>query len=107
MTQPRAPFSPRPAVRKNDRRTVGSASFSIADIENAGIDLFQTAERRIRPWLDRRQRFCGAGFCKSDQAELRGSKGRGHRSEEAAAMRINFFEHLFFSNSVRGARFIK
>src|SRR5260370_20389911 len=38
-----------PAVQKHDRRTIGGASFSVADIQYARIDLFQRTEGRVRP----------------------------------------------------------
>src|SRR5260221_6576539 len=39
----------RPAVQKNYRATIGGASFSVSDIQDAGVDLLQRAERRVRP----------------------------------------------------------
>ena len=30
-----------PAVQKDDRRAIGGASFSVSDIQDAGIDLLQ------------------------------------------------------------------
>ena len=44
-----------PAVQKNDRRAIGRAGFGVSDIQDAGIDLLQRAERRVRPRLDRGQ----------------------------------------------------
>ena len=44
-----------PAVQKNDRRTIGGAGFSVSDVQDAGIDLLQRSERRVRPRLDRGQ----------------------------------------------------
>ena len=41
-----------PAVQKNDRRAIGGAGLGVADIQDAGIDLLQRAERRVRPRLD-------------------------------------------------------
>ena len=42
-------------MQKNDRRTIGGAGFGIADTQNAGIDLLQRAEGRVRSRLDRGQ----------------------------------------------------
>ena len=44
-----------PAVQKNDRRAIGGTGFGVADIQDAGIDLLQRGERRVRPRLDRGQ----------------------------------------------------
>ena len=44
-----------PAVQKNDRGTIGGAGFGVSDIQQAGIDLLQRAERSVRSRLDRRQ----------------------------------------------------
>ncbi len=38
-----------PAVQQHDRRTIALASFSVADVQDAGIDLFQRTEGRARP----------------------------------------------------------
>jgi hypothetical protein len=38
-----------PAVQRHDHRTIGGASFSVSDIQEAGIDLLKLAERRVRP----------------------------------------------------------
>ena len=40
-------------MQKNDGRTIGGAGFGVADIQDAGVDLLQRAERRIRARLDR------------------------------------------------------
>ena len=54
-----------PAVQKNDRRAIGRAGFGVADIQDAGIDLLERAERRVRSRLDRGQprSFGPAGLC--------------------------------------------
>ena len=52
-----------PAVQKNDRGTIGGAGFGVADIQDAGIDLLQRAERRVRSRLDRGQPFCSMRCC--------------------------------------------
>ena len=44
-----------PAVQKNDRRAIGRTGFGVADVQDAGIDLLQRRERRVRPRLDRGQ----------------------------------------------------
>jgi len=36
-----------PVLQKNDRRSIGTASLSLADIQEAGIDLLQWAERCV------------------------------------------------------------
>jgi len=36
-------------VQQHDRRTIALSSFSVADIQDAGIDLFQRTEGRARP----------------------------------------------------------
>ena len=38
-----------PAMQKNDRGTIGRAGLGVSDIQDAGIDLLQRAERRVRP----------------------------------------------------------
>ena len=37
-----------PAVQQDDRRTIGGAGFGVADIQDAGVDLLQRAEGRVR-----------------------------------------------------------
>ena len=39
-------------MQKNDRMTTARTGFGIADIQNPGIDLLQSAERLVRPRLD-------------------------------------------------------
>ena len=41
-----------PAVQKNDRRTVGGTGFRVSDIQDAGIDLLERGERRVRTRFD-------------------------------------------------------
>ena len=43
----------RPAVQKNYGATIGRASLGVADVQYAGIDLLQRAERGVRPSLIR------------------------------------------------------
>ena len=56
----------RPAVQQHDRGTVGGTGLGISDIQGAGIDLLERAERRVRPWLNlgslsaARLRYCQA-----------------------------------------------
>ena len=38
-----------PTVQQHDRRTIALSSFRVADIQEAGIDLFQRTEGRARP----------------------------------------------------------
>src|SRR6202790_1939857 len=45
----------RPAVQKNDRRTIRRAGLGVADVELAGVYLLQRTERLVRPRLDGRQ----------------------------------------------------
>ena len=72
-----------PAVQKNDRRAVGGAGFGVADVQDAGIDLLQRAERGVRPRLDRGQlRLGGLRVRRADHAELGGRGGHGRGAEE-------------------------
>src|SRR5215475_8510740 len=54
-----------PAVQKNYLGTIGSASLSVYNVQDAGIDLLQCAEGRVCPRLDRRhsRRFWFGGLC--------------------------------------------
>jgi hypothetical protein len=37
-----------PAVQKHDHRAIGRAGFGVSDIQEAGIDLLERAEGRVR-----------------------------------------------------------
>jgi hypothetical protein len=85
-------------VQKNNNGPVGRAGLSVADIQDAGIDLLQGSERGVCPRLDRRQlcRFCLAGLCirRADHAELGGGDAQGRSAEKAAAMMVDVFGHF-------------
>jgi hypothetical protein len=84
-----------PAVQKNDRTTAGGAGFGISDVEHAGIDLLERAERRVRSRLDRGR------INRADPARLRARRtgdaepgernGHGRGTQEAAAMMVDVF----------------
>ena len=42
-------------MQQDDRRTVRGAGLGVADVQDAGIDLLERGERRVRSRLDRRQ----------------------------------------------------
>jgi hypothetical protein len=67
-----------PAVQKDDNRTIGGAGLGIADIQDAGIDLLQWTEGRVRPRLYRGWNHL-AGLCVrgTDRDEFGGSKAYG------------------------------
>src|SRR5262249_42230823 len=53
----------RPAMQKDDNGTIGRASFRVADIQDASIDLLQWSERCMCSWLDYWQ-FCLRALCR-------------------------------------------
>jgi len=85
----------RPAMVKNDGGTIGGTRFCIANIQQAGIDLLQRAERRIRSRLDRRH---GCSSCVArqrvrgtDHAELRGGQRHGRGTQKSAPRLVERF----------------
>ena len=58
-----------PAVQQDDRRAVGRTRFGIADIQHAGVDLLQRAERGVGPGLIRAS-ACARARCRSSRTEL-------------------------------------
>jgi hypothetical protein len=85
----------RPAMQQNDGGTVGGAGLGITDIEQAGIDLLQRAERGVRARLDLGQfgRFCLADLRirRTAQGELGGCEGHRGGAEKAAAVLVDVF----------------
>ena len=49
-------------MQKYDRRTIAWARFGVPNVQNAGIDLLQWAERLVRPRFDRRH-SCAVWSC--------------------------------------------
>jgi hypothetical protein len=84
-----------PAVQQNDRRPVGGAGLGVADVEDAGVDLLQRAERGIRSRLE-----CGQlwllrlGMQRADRPELSGGNHQAHGAEEAATMMVDVFQPI-------------
>jgi len=79
-----------PAVQKNDRRTIDWSSFSVPDTQDAGIDLLQWIEGRVRLRLHHGQicRFCltGLRLRATGHTELRGDNGQAGLTKKAAAI---------------------
>ena len=82
-------------MQKNDRRAIGGAGFGVSDIQDAGIDLLQRAERCVRPWLDGGQPsgacltwLCGCG---TDDAKLSGCRGQRSSANKVTAMPVYVF----------------
>jgi hypothetical protein len=80
-------------VQQNDCGTIGGAGFGISDIQDAGIDLLQRAERRVRPRLDRSRIRgpCRAGLCVRQTAQHELSGGDAHRrgAKKAASILVD------------------
>ena len=75
-----------PAVQKNDRGTIGGTGFGVSDIEDAGINLFQRGERRVRPRLDRRQRgLLRLGLRLGGPHHAKLGRGKAHRRSRKKA----------------------
>jgi hypothetical protein len=84
-------------VQKDHHRPVAGAGLAEADIQGAGIDLFQWAERGIRARLDRRNarlsHLVGLRIGTTDGSELGGSDRHGGSSQKAPAMVVDFCTH--------------
>ena len=72
-------------MQKNDHGAIGRAGLGVADIQDAGIDLLQRSERRVRPgldrWADLPASSCRFALARADRGELRGSKRDGAAAE--------------------------
>ena len=81
-------------MQKNDGRPIGGAGFGVTDIQDAGIDLLQRSERRVRSRLDRRQlcRCCGACLCACGArcSKLRGRDDDCCSADEPASTMFDF-----------------
>ena len=84
-------------MQQNDRGTVGGTGFGVADVEEAGIDLFQRRERCVRPGLEPWEigRPCLFGLCLrgTGQAKLGGRDGHGSSAKKASAILVDLFRH--------------
>ena len=83
-------------MQQNDRRTVGGASFGVADVEDAGVDLFHRGERGVRSRLDRRQlsRLAGLRRCWTGHGEPGAGDSHGRGAQKPAAMMIDFLAEV-------------
>ena len=91
-----------PAVQKNDRRAIGGTGFGVADIQDAGIDLLQRAERDVRPRLDRGQLRLG-GLCVGRSRACRAESAAAVMAAapmKMAAMQVDFSAMLVFMVSL-------
>ena len=75
-------------MQQNDRGAVSRTGFRVANVEEAGIDLFEGGERGVRPRFDcgRRPGFHGLRIGNPNYAELptRDREGRGAKNAAAA-----------------------
>src|SRR4051812_26928525 len=78
-----------PAVQQDDRRAIKRARFGVTYTQYTGIDLFDRAERGIRPWRNRRD---WGSRCRPDLPKLCGRQCDRSRSEEKTAIRIAVFK---------------
>src|SRR5581483_4560366 len=80
-----------PTVQQDDRLAVSGTHFSIADIEQACIDLLQGSKGCIASWLGILRRRFRHGGCSKRELGC----GNGHCSgfEKTAAMRIDLVSH--------------
>src|SRR5215218_2254842 len=87
-----------PAVQKNDRSTARWPEFGIADIQDAGIDLPDSPERRLGPRLDRtlRHSLClGCLRCRrADHPKPSGGCGDRGGAKETASMWVDRVDDL-------------
>ena len=81
-------------MQKNDRRTIGGTGFGVADVQDAGIDLLQRAERRVRSRLDRRDLSPPVVLPRTDHPELSGGDGHRGGAKEAASILVDFVHDL-------------
>ena len=79
----------RPAVEENDRPSPVGARLRVRDVEEAGRDLLERAERRVGSRRDRRdaRRLGLAGLCGhgADVAQLDGCDAHRHGADEVTA----------------------
>ena len=86
----------RPAVEKNHRRSAGRTDVGVADVQNAGIDLLQRAERgsvRCRR-AGSNLRLAGPRRSRVTCNESRGSHGHGSRTQEATPLPVHPIVHV-------------
>src|SRR5262249_48672291 len=73
---------------------------SVADVQDAGIDLLQRAERPVRRRLDRgqirRDRLSGLRLRRTRHPDLSCGDGRGHGPEKPSPILIDFVGHYSF-----------
>ena len=94
-----------PPVQKDHRRAIGRAGLGVADVQDAGVDLLERPEGRVRPGLNRWQSrgSCLADLCcrRTDYAELRGRNRRGSSIKKATAMPVDPSELVLTSDLLR------
>ena len=77
--------------------TVGGAGFGVADVQDAGVDLLQRAERRVCPRLALGQahglRLYGLCFRGINHAESCGGGCHDRGADKAAAGTVKLFGH--------------
>ena len=76
-------------MQKNDRRAIGGTGFGVGDIQDAGIDLLQRTERRVRSRLDCRHlalRLAGCAVAEPIMPSCAAAMVIGRGTKEAAAM---------------------
>jgi hypothetical protein len=84
-------------VQQIDRGPVGGAGFGLTDIEQAGIDLLQRAERggsRLNSGQLLRICLDSLYIGRTNHAELGRGKGHGRSPEKAAALMIDVFGYF-------------
>ena len=85
-------------MHENDGRTIGGTRFSVADMQDAGIDLLQWSERRMCSCLDCRH-CCLRPLCRRwiDVAELSGGDSHRGGAKEAATILVGLAHGLHCS----------
>jgi len=84
-------------VQKKDWRAVSRPGFRVADAQQAGIDLFERCEGRVRLWLERVRgwRLRIGGLSRGGTERYFGSSNAyGSRHQKAATIAVDFFGHV-------------
>ena len=91
----------RPAVQKDDGAAVRRTGLGVSDIQDAGIDLLERCERRMRPRFGHAQchRFGLAGLRSRGIAHGEPGRGNGHGrgAKKAAAIIVDVLDIRIFS----------
>jgi hypothetical protein len=76
-------------VQQDHHGPIGRTGLGIADVENAGLDLFERAERRIRAHLDRREALRNGWRREVPEQNAGARHAQDGGTEEAATIMID------------------